>query len=962
MTTAQSLPSAYDASLVEDPIYELWEQGGWFGPNDGVGEPFTVIMPPPNVTGALHLGHAVTLTIEDALVRWQRMLGRPALWLPGLDHAGIATQSVVEQQLAREGQTRHDLGREAFLDRVWDWVGRTRPRIESQARRMGASCDWERVVFTLDDTPRRAVRKTFVDLFNDGRIYRGARIINWDPQLLTALSDVEVEYQEEQGYLWHVRYPFVDERGQELDQGVTIATTRPETIMADVAIAVHPDDQRWQPHHGRLVRLPLRGFSRLIPIIPDSAVDPEFGTGALKITPGHDQLDFEIGERHQLEPIRVVDWDGTMTPEAGLYAGMDRDEARAAVAQHLEQDGYLVETEAHLHNVGHSQRSGIAVEPLVSNQWFVDTTELAAEGARVVREGEVEIVPARSTGVYLQWMDNIRPWCISRQLWWGHRIPAWYCLQCDADAIIHGDDGEITIDEGSRPIVGYEDPTTCPGCGSTELVQDPDVLDTWFSSGLWTHSTLGWPDETDDLARFYPSSVMETGYDILFFWVARMIMLGCYNMDSAPFKTVYLHGLVRDAQGRKMSKSLDNVVDPLEKADQYGMDALRFTLATGSTPGNDMRLTDERLEGARNFANKLWNGARFVLGELSRSPLSGELPLTNLSSPLQDAPPPTNPSAPLQGEAPPANPSAPLQGEAPPTNLSSPLQGEVPKAEGVPPLEDRWILSRLEAVTTSVDELLTQYQLGEAARQIQDFLWGEFFDWYVEASKVRLRADDLTPLPVLAHVLDRGLRLLHPWMPFITEAIWQQLRVRLPEQGGCEALIGARYPQPGDGRRDAEAEAQFGAVQGVVTAVRQLRADYQVQAGRWVEAYLWPQAEVAAAVTDSAAVIEVLARARPLTVVSQRDDAPGDQIASSVLPAAELILPLGGLVDLEQERARLAKELAVIEGRLKGSEAKLANPNFRSKAPEQVVRQAEELAEELRRQRSALQERIAALS
>ena len=908
MTTFQSLPSTYDASIVEDPIYDFWEQNGWFGPNDGEGEPFTVIMPPPNVTGALHLGHAVTLTIEDALVRWQRMLGRPTLWLPGLDHAGIATQSVVEQQLAREGLTRHDLGREEFLDRVWDWVGRTRPRITSQARRMGASCDWERVVFTLDDTPRRAVRKTFVDLFNDGRIYRGARIINWDPQLLTALSDVEVEYQEEQGYLWHVRYPFVDERGQELDDGVTIATTRPETIMADVAIAVHPDDERWQPHHGRHVRLPLRGFDRLIPIIPDSAVDLEFGTGALKITPGHDQLDFEIGERHGLEPIRVVDWDGTMTPEAGLYAGMDRDEARDAVVQHLEADGYLVETEAHLHNVGHSQRSGIPVEPLVSNQWFVDTTELAAEGARVVREGEVEIVPARSTGVYLQWMDNIRPWCISRQLWWGHRIPAWYCRCCDGDAIITGEDGQITIDEGARPIVAMTAPTECPWCDDADFVQDPDVLDTWFSSGLWTHSTLGWPDETDDLARFYPSSVMETGYDILFFWVARMIMLGCYNMGTAPFKTVYLHGLVRDAQGRKMSKSLDNVVDPLEKAEQYGMDALRFTLATGSTPGNDMRLTDERLEGARNFANKLWNGARFVLGELSAA-----------------------------GD------------------------GSVGEPEAAA-LEDRWILSRLEAVTESVDELLTQYQLGEAGRQIQDFLWGEFFDWYVEASKVRLRAGDTTPLPVLAHVLDRGLRLLHPWMPFITEAIWQQLRDRLPDRGGCEALIGARYPQPGDSARDAEAETQFGAVQGVVTAVRQLRADYRVQAGRWVEAFVWPQTETAPAVAASASVIEVLARARPLTVVGERASAPSDQIASAVLSSAEVILPLGGLVDLEQERSRLAKELSGIEGRLKGSEAKLANPNFRSKAPERVVRQAEELAEELRRQRSALEERITALS
>jgi valyl-tRNA synthetase len=929
------LTGAYDASVVEDPIYAFWEDNGWFRPTDASqtdSEPFTVIMPPPNVTGVLHLGHAVTLTIEDALIRWRRMLGEPALWLPGLDHAGIATQSVVEQQLAREGMTRHDLGREAFEERVWDWVGVTRPRITSQARRMGASCDWERTAFTLDPTPRDAVRKTFVDLFKDGKIYRGARIINWDPQMLTALSDVEVEYEEEEGKLWHVRYPFVDERGNELpdgpDSGVVIATTRPETIPADVAIAVHPDDERWQPHLGRLVRLPLRGFDRLIPLIADAGVDLEFGTGALKITPGHDQLDFEIGERHGLEPIRVVDWDGSLTAEAGLYAGMDRDEARELVARHLEADGYLLKTETHVHNVGHSQRSGVVVEPLVSNQWFVDTDDMAAEAARVVREDEVRIVPERSKNVYLQWMDNIRPWCISRQLWWGHRIPAWYCAICDADAIITGDDGEITIDEGSHPIVELADPTSCPTCGRTDLVQDPDVLDTWFSSGLWTHSTLGWPNTTDDLSRFYPSSVMETGYDILFFWVARMIMLGCYNMGSAPFHTVYLHGLVRDAQGRKMSKSLDNVIDPLEKADQFGMDALRFTLATGSTPGNDMRLTDERLEGSRNFANKLWNGAKFVLGEIENA-----------------------------------------TGDNSSGSRSSPSQGEVPKArpalgagaEGVPPLEDRWILSRLQAVTDSVDELLRQFHLGEAGRQIQDFLWGEFFDWYVEASKVRLRNGDASPLPVLTRVLDGGLRLLHPWMPFVTEAIWQQLRPHLGDEADATALIGARYPQPGDTERDIDAEEAFAAVQEIVTAVRQVRADYQVQAGQWAEAYVLPQEDVAQAVSASAPIVEVLSRARPLTIVSERGDAPTEQIASAVLPAAEVILPLGGLVDLDQERARLTKDLDGILKRLRGAEAKLANEGFRSKAPAAVVKQAEELAADLQRQQSDLESRLGAL-
>ena len=607
-----------------------------------------------------------------------------------------------------------------------------------------------------------------------------------------------------------------------------------------------------------------------------------------------------------------------MTAEAGLYAGMDRDEARVLVAQHLEEDGYLLKTETHVHNVGHSQRSGVVVEPLVSNQWFVDTDEMAAEAARVVREDEVRIVPERSKNVYLQWMDNIRPWCISRQLWWGHRIPAWYCASCDAEAIITGDDSEITIDEGSSPIVELTDPTTCPSCGGSELVQDPDVLDTWFSSGLWTHSTLGWPNTTDDLSRFYPSSVMETGYDILFFWVARMIMLGCYNMGEAPFHTVYLHGLVRDAQGRKMSKSLDNVIDPLEKADQYGMDALRFTLATGSTPGNDMRLTDERLEGSRNFANKLWNGARFVLGEIASADSASTAGSLSRSA------------------------TAPPLGE-------------------LSPLEDRWILSRLQAVTDSVDELLRQYQLGEAGRQIQDFLWGEFFDWYVEASKVRLRNGDVSPLPVLTRVLDDGLRLLHPWMPFVTEAIWQQLRPHLGDDGEATALIGARYPQPGDASRDLEAEEAFAAVQEIVTAVRQVRADYRVQAGQWAEAYVLPQSEVAQAVSASAPIVEVLSRARPLTIVSERGDAPTEQIASAVLPAAEVILPLGGLVDLEQERARLNKDLEGILKRLRGAEAKLANEGFRNKAPAEVVKQAEELAADLQRQQADLESRIGAL-
>ncbi|MEE9277421.1 MAG: valine--tRNA ligase, partial [Dehalococcoidia bacterium] len=724
---SQSAPlsKAYDPSSVEERIYALWEEGGYFQPQPsaGGGRPFTIIMPPPNVTGVLHLGHALTKAIQDCLVRWHRMLGDETLWLPGLDHAGIATQNVVEAELAREGLSRHDLGREQFVERTWQWVQRYRPRIELQLRKMGASCDWSRTVFTLDRGPQLAVRTTFKRLYDDGKIYRGPRIINWCPRCRTALSDLEVDHQEEPGRLWYVRYPYLDDAGRELSEGIVVATTRPETIPADVAVAVNPNDERWRGAVGRRVKLPLAGIDRALPVIADEGVEIDFGTGALKITPGHDPLDFEVGKRHNLEAIRVIDWDGRMTEDSGPYAGLERAEAGRRAALDLEAAGYLVKSEEHPHRVGHCQRCGTVVEPLVSNQWFVEMEDLAAKAAEVVRQGQMRIVPERFAKVYLQWMDAIRPWCISRQLWWGHRIPAWYCLRCDGDAILitlkpepgaEAPAGSVTellaagfdyhqiveradavsMTEGAAAIVSVEEPETdaCPVCAEGPLLQDPDVLDTWFSSGLWPHSTLGWPQQTEDLGRFYPGAVMETGYDILFFWVARMVMLGCYNMDGEPpFETVYLHGMVRDAEGRKMSKSLGNIIDPLDAAEQYGMDALRFALATGSTPGNDMRLTDERLEGSRNFANKLWNGARFVLGELGDRTVE------------------------------PPEPGSALN------------------------LEDRWILSRLQRLATTVDELMAQFQLGEAGRQINDFLWSEFFDWYVEASKVRLRDGDESP-------------------------------------------------------------------------------------------------------------------------------------------------------------------------------------------------------------------------
>ncbi|MDE2639575.1 MAG: valine--tRNA ligase [Chloroflexota bacterium] len=949
------LAKTYDPAAVEAPIYAMWESGGYFRPQARRpdGEPYCIIVPPPNVTGALHLGHALTTTIEDILIRWRRMLGDEALLLPGVDHAGIATQNVVEADIAQQGLSRHDIGREAFLERVWEWVARYRGRIADQQRRLGMSCDWDREVFTLDAGPQEAVRSTFRDLHAGGKVYRGHRIINWCPSCRTALSDLEVEYAEEPGTLWHVRYPFADSDGDGDGEGIVIATTRPETIPADVAVAVNPDDDRWRDVVGRRVRVPTPGIERAIPVIADAAVEIGFGSGALKITPGHDMLDFEIGERHDLPAISVVDWDGTMTPESGPYEGQDRDVAREAAATDLEASGHLVETQPHAHSVGHCQRCDDVVEPLISNQWFVDVGELAAKAAAVVREGEVRIVPERFAKVYLQWMDNIRPWCISRQLWWGHRIPAWYCLPCDGaeiqlsvprSSLPEGGPGldaspdgaywvgsaaaiaaaglpwdriaalatDPTIGRNVTPIVAADDPAAdgCDHCDQGALLQDPDVLDTWFSSGLWPHSTLGWPQPSDDLSRFYPGSVMETGYDILFFWVARMVMLGCHNMDGVPpFRTVYLHGLVRDAQGRKMSKSLGNGVDPLDVSDQFGTDALRFTLATGSSPGNDMRLTDERLQGSRNFVNKLWNGARFVLGELGDRVVA-------------------------------------------------------PRAAADDPslaLEDRWILSRLAALTAEVDDLLGQFQIGEAGRRISDFLWGDFFDWYVEASKVRLRAGDDAPLGVLAHVLDQGLRLLHPFLPFATEAIWQRLRPHLAGEDG-PALIIAAYPRPATGTRDDAAERRFASVQEVVRAIRQVRADRGVEAPRWIEAYVVAgRGDGGDALRDRAAVIETLARARPLHMVATRAEAPDEQVVTQVLDRAEVVLPLGGLVDLARERARLDKQIAEAEGHEARIEAKLANPGFTGKAPAPVVARERERLAELQQRLDGLQERRADL-
>ena len=731
--STREMPRAYDPGSVEGPIYKFWNESGFFSPEiDHSKKPFVVIMPPPNVTGELHMGHALTIAVEDLMVRWHRMLGEPSLYLPGSDHAGIATQVVVERQLASDGMSRHDLGRDGFIERVWSWVDDYGDRIYRQTERLGASCDWSRKAFTLDAGPALAVRTTFVNLYKKGLIYKGTRITNWCPRCRTALSDLEVKHQEEKSGLYHIRYPLEDRSGH-----LVIATTRPETMLGDTAVAVNPDDDRYAGLIGKRVTLPIIG--RSIPVIGDEAVELEFGTGALKVTPGHDPTDYEIGERHNLDTVSILDLDGTLNEHAGPFSGLTVEEARPKVVEHLENEGILEGIEDFSHAVGHCDRCDEVVEPIVTDQWYVRMKPLAEPARAAVADGEISIVPERFTKVYLNWMDNIRDWPISRQLWWGHRIPVWYC-------------------EMGCQIVELDDPTSCPECGSRSLERDPDVLDTWFSSGLWTHSTLGWPGDTDDFDYFYPTSVMETGHDILFFWVARMIFMAIENTGESPFHTVYLHGLVRDPEGVKMSKTKGNVVDPLELVDIYGADAVRFALTTGTSAGNDMRMNEQKLEASRNFVNKLWNAARFVISNLEdASGLENWQDLGHLEH-----------------------------------------------------REDRWILSRLNRVAAQVDSHMRAYQFGEAQRVVHDFLWNEYCDWYIEMSKIRLRAGtEPSPLPVLAHVLEKTLLLLHPFLPFATEEIWSRVTAVLPQMDSPpEAAIVAPYPMPDQAWYDADAERE----------------------------------------------------------------------------------------------------------------------------------------------------------
>ena len=861
----RELPKQYDPKQVEKKIYQQWLDGGYFhAKRDPDKKPFTIVIPPPNVTGQLHLGHAVDETIQDVLIRYKRMKGYSALWLPGYDHAGIATQIKVEENLRNEEHlTRFDLGREKFLDRVWDWKNKYGDRIVEQLKTLGSSCDWERQRFTMDEGCSKAVREVFCSLYEKGLIYKGKRIINWCPHCTTALSDAEVEYEEKPGHLWHLRYPLSDGSGD-----VIVATTRPETMLGDTGVAVNPNDERYKDIVGKTCILPLVG--REMPIVADEYVDMAFGTGCVKMTPCHDPNDFEVGLRHNLEQILVIDDNGCII-NGGKYDGLDRYEARKVILKDLEEQGYLVKVEDHVHNVGTCYRCHSDVEPLASDQWFVKMEPLAKEAIRVVEDGTIQFVPDRFAKTYLNWMHNVRDWCISRQLWWGHQIPAWYCADC----------GHVTV---SR-----EDACQCEACGSKNITRDPDVLDTWFSSALWPFSTLGWPDKTEDLAYFYPTDVLVTGYDIIFFWVARMIFSGMEHMKKEPFKTVLIHGLVRDPHGKKMSKSAGNGVDPIEVIDQYGADALRFNLITGNSPGNDMRFYEERCEAMRNFANKLWNAARYVMMNLTVE--KNELP-------------------------------AELK------------------------LEDKWILSKLQSLIAEVNENFDKYELGLAATKIYDFIWDSFCDWYIEITKPRLREGDRSAQQVLLYVLTDILRLLHPFMPFITEEIYGAI----PHT--AEALIVDAYPAFDSALSFPAEEADFESVMEAVKAVRSRRAEMNVPPSKRPHITL---------VTDKTEVFRAgtvymanLAYAGAVNVTAQ---APADTagMVTVVTGDAKIFMPMAELVDLAKERERIAKELAKAEQDIANQERKLANESFVSRAPERVVAaerdklaKAQALAENLR--------------
>ena len=869
----RELPKVYEPQEVEGRVYRAWEENGCFrGVRDPEKKPFTIVMPPPNVTGQLHIGHAMDDAIQDMLIRYKRMQGYAALYLPGTDHAGIATQIKVEEELReKEGLTRHDLGREKFLERVWDWKHKYGSRIVEQQKKLGVSCDWERSRFTMDEGLSKAVRHVFVSLYDKGLIYKGSRIVNWCPHCVTALSDAEVEYQDKPGHLWHIKYPIVGEPGRY----VVVATTRPETMLGDTGVAVNPNDGRYQDIIGKKCLLPL--MDREIPIVADEYVDLEFGTGCVKMTPAHDPNDFEVGLRHSLDTIRVLDDHGVVNENGGKYQGMDRYEARKAVVADLEALGLLEKVEPHQHNVGTCYRCHNDVEPIISAQWFVKMAPLAEEALRVVNEGETRFVPERFTKTCTNWMENVHDWCISRQLWWGHQIPVWYCACC----------GKMTVSEA--------DPAQCAHCGSADIERDPDVLDTWFSSALWPFSTLGWPEETEDMNYFYPTDVLVTGYDIIFFWVSRMIFSGCAHTGKAPFHTVLIHGLVRDDKGRKMSKSLGNGIDPLEMATMYGADALRFNLITGNAPGNDTRFFVEKCEAMRNFANKIWNASRFVMMNL--------------------------------------------------TIHACALPGKLEQ-------EDKWILSRLNRVVKEVTENMDAYELGVASAKVYDFIWSDYCDWYIEFTKARLQGEDeeakIQAQQVLVYVLTETLKLLHPFMPFIAEEIWQAL----PRQEGCRAgfLMMDSWPVYREALDFPREEKSVGLIIDAVRAIRGKRAELNVPPSK--RAHVTIATLEQDAFTQGAPLLQRLAWASQVSVVGHGEAGTSDEMLKKGLVelqtyAARIFLPLAELVDLEKERARVEKELKKNAAELDKLTAKLSNPGFVGKAPQHVVEAERERAAKL---------------
>ena len=873
---SRELAKTYDPQEVEDRIYDFWLNGGYFHATvDPEKKPYTIVIPPPNITGQLHMGHAMDETLQDFLIRWRRMQGYSALWLPGTDHASIATEAKIVEAMRQEGLTKEDLGREKFLERAWAWKEKYGGRIVEQLKKLGSSCDWERERFTMDEGCNKAVREVFVRLYNKGLIYRGERIINWCPHCKTSISDAEVEFAEKDGNFWHIRYPFKDGSGY-----LELATTRPETMLGDTAVAVHPDDPRYKDIVGKMLILPLVG--REIPVIADTYVEQDFGTGVVKITPAHDPNDFEVGLRHNLEIINVMNDDGSINENGGKFAGMPGLEARKQIVKELEEQGFLVRIEPIKHNVGSCYRCHTVVEPRVSKQWFVKMELLAKPAIECVRDGRVRFIPERMEKIYFNWMENIKDWCISRQLWWGHRIPAWYCEDC----------GET--------IVAMDAPHTCPKCGSEKLHQDEDTLDTWFSSALWPFSTLGWPDQTEDLKYFYPTDTLVTGYDIIFFWVARMIFSGMEHMGEPPFKTVFIHGLIRDAQGRKMSKSLGNGIDPLEVIAQYGADALRFTLVTGNSPGNDLRFSQEKVEASRNFANKIWNASRFILMNIDGQDVPNQLP----------------------------------------EKLA---------------LEDKWIVNQFNQVVKEVTDNLEHFEIGIAVQKLYDFLWDELCDWYIEIAKIRLQSSDeeaaQTARQVLVWVMTGTLQLLHPFMPYITEEIWQSL----PHEG--ESIMVSKWPVYEEAHCFQQAASDMQSIMDVIRAVRNRRSEMNVPPSRKTHLYIATAAEKV--FQEGAPIIERLAFANGVEI------GPAFEIEGAVnivTSGAKAYIPMDELVDKKAELARLTKELESAQKQYATTQQKLSNEKFLSKAPENVVEGVRQNAAKLKEHIALIQSSIDALS